>query len=193
MIYAVNTAPTAFPVDLQEAKRHLNIQHNNHNTYINQLIDTAIAYCEMVTWRKFMEQTIDYYLSAFPDEDYILLPFGELSSVTSIIYTESDDSSTVMSNTEYSVDTMGDKIMLDYGESWPSATLAELNPIKITYVCGWTNREDVPAPIKQAISLCVGHWYANREPMLIGVGVSATALPLAVDALLMPYRNWRML
>lgn len=36
--------------------------------------------------------------------------------------------------------------------------------------------------VEQAILLLVGHWYANREA--VAVGVSATAMPLAVESLL---------
>lgn len=40
--------------------------------------------------------------------------------------------------------------------------------------------------VRTAMLLCIGHWYANREGVVVGqVG---TALPLAVEALLQPYR-----
>lgn len=40
--------------------------------------------------------------------------------------------------------------------------------------------------IRTAMLLCIGHWYANREGVVVGqVG---TALPLAVEALLQPHR-----
>lgn len=39
--------------------------------------------------------------------------------------------------------------------------------------------------VEQAILLLVGHWYANREAVVVGSsGSGATALPLAVDRLL---------
>ncbi|EFE93957.1 head-tail connector protein [Serratia odorifera] len=40
--------------------------------------------------------------------------------------------------------------------------------------------------VRTAMLLCIGHWYANREAAV--VGASASKLPLAVDALLQPYR-----
>ncbi|XBS71154.1 head-tail connector protein [Acerihabitans sp. KWT182] len=40
--------------------------------------------------------------------------------------------------------------------------------------------------IRMAMLLCIGNWYANREVSVIGD--TAVELPLAVDALLQPYR-----
>ncbi|MFI3308931.1 head-tail connector protein [Ewingella allii] len=40
--------------------------------------------------------------------------------------------------------------------------------------------------IRSAMLLCIGHWYANREGVVIGE--TAVNLPLAVQALLQPYR-----
>jgi uncharacterized phage protein (predicted DNA packaging) len=40
--------------------------------------------------------------------------------------------------------------------------------------------------VEQAILLLVGHWYANREA--VAIGTIATAMPLAVDRLLL-YRK----
>ncbi|WP_369463461.1 head-tail connector protein [Citrobacter braakii] len=71
------------------------------------------------------------------------------------------------------------------------------------YVQTWTRRTlyekevspgyaDDPAPIllnddvKAAMLLLIGHWYANRESVVIGETVSQ--VPLAVEALLQPYR-----
>jgi uncharacterized phiE125 gp8 family phage protein len=44
----------------------------------------------------------------------------------------------------------------------------------------------VPPAIKQAILLLVGHWFANRETVVIGTIVAQ--MPSAVEALLSTYR-----
>jgi uncharacterized phiE125 gp8 family phage protein len=48
---------------------------------------------------------------------------------------------------------------------------------------------NVPAPIKQAIALLARHWFDN--PTAVVVGVPAQTMPMAVDALLAPYRRVR--
>lgn len=42
--------------------------------------------------------------------------------------------------------------------------------------------------ITTAILLLIGHWYANRESVVIGTIVSE--VPMAVEALLAPYRHF---
>jgi uncharacterized phiE125 gp8 family phage protein len=44
----------------------------------------------------------------------------------------------------------------------------------------------VPPAIRQAAILLIGHWYENREAAVLGV--SAATVPLAVEALLAPWR-----
>lgn len=44
--------------------------------------------------------------------------------------------------------------------------------------------------IRAAMLLCIGHWYAHREAVI--VGASAATLPLSVLALLQPYRNYEL-
>ena len=55
----------------------------------------------------------------------------------------------------------------------------------MTYVAGVADSA-VPAPIKHAILLMVGHWYANREAVAPG---QMHEVPMAVDALIRPYRR----
>lgn len=69
---------------------------------------------------------------------------------------------------------------------WPGSYHRE-DAVSVTYVAGYGNADAVPAPIKAAILLIVGHLYENREAST--VGVSAELLPMAVDALLAPYRR----
>jgi hypothetical protein len=42
--------------------------------------------------------------------------------------------------------------------------------------------------VTTAMLLLIGHWYENREAAVIGA--TATDLPLAVDALIIPYRHY---
>lgn len=46
----------------------------------------------------------------------------------------------------------------------------------------------VPAALIEAVCQLVGHWYENREVVL--VGVSAQELPIGVADIIREYRNW---
>jgi hypothetical protein len=54
-------------------------------------------------------------------------------------YTDTDDDETTFSSSYYSVDTDDEpgRIVLDYGQSWPSVALSPLNPIEVQFVCGY--------------------------------------------------------
>lgn len=72
--------------------------------------------------------------------------------------------------------------MLAPAGGWPVA----ISTVVATYTAGYANPEDVPEDLMVAALLLAGNWDANREATV--TGVSTTALPMGVDALLMPYR-----
>ena len=59
-------------------------------------------------------------------------------------------------------------------------------PVKITITAGFGAADDVDEGLKVAIKMLVGHWYDNRETVVMGM--SAIELPMAVSALLARYR-----
>lgn len=154
-------------------------------------IVAARDYCESFTNRVFITQTWDMYLDCFPDKDFIRLPFGNLQSITSIKYKDTDGTETTMTvTTEYLVETNGKqagRIVLPYGESWPSETLYPSNPISIRFVCGYgAAASDVPQIIRTAIKMVAGDLWEYR-----GAKVDwQTYKNPAVEALLWTQRLW---
>lgn len=86
------TAPIIEPVTLEELKLHLRIEldQTGEDEYLEGLIRVVREHIEDITRRAIMTQTWDYCLDDFPGGDSIRLPFGNLQSVTSITYKESD-------------------------------------------------------------------------------------------------------
>jgi uncharacterized phiE125 gp8 family phage protein len=156
--------------------------------WLNDAITAAREHVESITRRALLTQTWDYYLDAFPSKNFIKLPFGNLQSVTSIVYKDSDGTETTLTaDTDYLVETNGEgcgRIVLPYGCSWPSATLYPSNPITIRFVCGWTAAASIPKRIKQACLMIVANLYANRGEDIIGQTVSEdkTALRLLASS-----------
>ena len=61
-------------------------------------------------------------------------------------------------------------------------------PVEITFTAGYGGTAAaVPAAIRQAMLLLIGQWYDNREA--VTVGAAGSPMPMAVDALLAPYRR----
>lgn len=134
------TPPVYFPVTLTEVKKHLRVDYTNDDVYLQALIVAATAKAEQYLRRRLVTQTWKIFMDAWPDDDFIVLPFGKLSSVTHVKYTDTGGTQTTWAvATEYSVDTDSDpgRIKLQYGKAYPTANLGPDNPIEIQFVCGY--------------------------------------------------------
>jgi len=192
MILKLVTAPVAEPITTAEAKTHLRIDGSDEDTLIDTYIMAARQLCEMEARRAFVTQTFDLFLEQWPASDEIMLPRPPLQSVTSITYTDSNGNAQTMPSADYLVDTASEpgRVVLSYGGTWPSATLRPGPAITVRFVAGYGLAAAVPAMYKQAIKLLVGHWYENREQVVLAPGLGAAQLPMGVKALLMVDRGW---
>ena len=160
------------PVTRTEAKVHLRVDHTDDDAYIDSLITMARKDAEQFLHRKLIQATITGYLDVWPDGDSIILPYGNLKSITSIKYKDTDGDQTEFSSDDYiaATETEPGQAILVYGEPWPSVTLYPSNPIEIIFVAGYgEDAADVPEPLRHAIKLILADKYENREDVLIGV------------------------
>ena len=192
------TVPTIEPIDLMALKGHLRIELDQtaEDETLEGWIQTAREHVETITRRQLLTATWDLSLDEFPDKDFIVLPFGNLQDVAPtqyVKYKDSDETVTTMTvNTDYIWETNGDgfgRIVLPYGDSWPSFTPWPSNPISIRFVCGWTSAALVPSKIKSAIKLICGDLYENREATLTQAQGNIMDNK-TVDRLLWPCRLW---
>jgi len=139
---------------------------------LTDLITDGREAVEIITRRALLTQTWEYYLDEWPAEDYITLPFGNLASVTSVIYKDSDGTETTMTeNTDYLVELNGDqcgRIVLPEGYTWPTSDLYPSQPITIKFVCGWTAAASVPKNLKRAIKFAAedAYYHGDRHETL---------------------------
>lgn len=162
------------------------------DTLLTSIITAAREQVEDVTGRALITQTWDCYLDEWPEGDRITLPFGNLQSVTSVSWKDTDGTETTLTaTTDYLVETNGDQngaIVLPHGCSWPSGTLYPSNPIKIRIVCGWASANAVPFKIKAALLMVCADLYENRESQT--VSNAGYVQNKTVDALLANARLW---
>jgi uncharacterized phiE125 gp8 family phage protein len=198
MRISVTTAPAVEPVTLTEVKKHLRLAtttaeaaaYTSEDDLLNRLITVARTQAEQETGRKFITQTMTYYLDAWPDETFIRLPYPTLQSAA-VTYRLEDDTDYDESLSTVDTDIVSEpgRVVLQPNESWPSGTLYPDRPIKIVFVCGYGLAADVPEGIKSAILLKISDLYENRGEVVLGVSVSKIAD--AVDSLLRSYRvHW---
>ncbi len=162
--------PVLEPVTLAEAKAQCRVDIDTDDTLIAGLIRAAREACEKMDWRAYLTQTIELWLTAWPAGNQIELPRPPLQSVTKVEYYDTADVKYTLSASTYFVDTVSTpgRVVLKYLEVWPTTLLRGYNAICVTYKAGWSTVVDVPQSIRQAMLLLIGHWYENREAVLVG-------------------------
>lgn len=166
------TAPAVEPVSSTEVKAHLRITGTDDDSDITRFIETARKDWERRTNTSLIATVWDYALDKFPSGEIALPRATPLASVTSVKYTDSDDSETTLSSTLYVTDTHSRRgaIKPAYGETWPSFTPRPFNPIIIRYTGGVANAAAVDEDIKNWILERIGFYFENREEALAESG-----------------------
>ncbi len=165
----------------------------------------ARMFCERFTHRSLITTTWDLGLDAFPwyapagytteaqiGANAIWLPQAPLQSVTSVSYVDTNGDTQVWSASNYTVDTpsgptAGPGRVIPAWSLYYPVTRTVPNAVTVRFVAGYGAAGTVPAPIKSAMKLLIGLWYANREAGVLE-RASADILPMGVDALLWPYK-----
>ena len=152
----------------------VNAQTIAEDDLLTALIQTAREHVEKITRRALLTQTWYMYLDEWPDEDFFYLPYGNLQSVTSVKWKDTDATETTLTvTTDYLVETNGEnegRIVLPYGGSWPTGTLYPSNPITIEFVCGWTAAASIPETIRTAVKMLLADLWQNRSSQEYGTG-----------------------
>jgi len=180
------------PVSLNEAKAHLRIDSSftSDDTYITTLISVARSICEnYVGYLLAYNDSLVYFLDKFPDNEVIYLNgVAFLDSGTTVIkYYDNNDSLTTLSASKYSVDekSIPSRIFLKEPESFPDTSSSIPNAVRVEFEAG-SQGGDLPKAIYQAILLTIGHYYENRQNVV--VGGRGYEIPMTAEYLLNPFR-----
>lgn len=161
------TAPGAEPVSTAEAKLHCRIDHSTEDAYVSALITAARETVEAWTNRALVSQTWKAY---YPKFGHLILPKPKAISVTHVKWYDTTDTAQTIAASIWDADLVSEPayITLAYQQQWPVVTARTTLPIEVQFVCGYTDAASVPNSIKQAMLLLIGHWYQNREDVLVG-------------------------
>ena len=195
--FARVSGPASEPVTLDEAKLHLRVDWDDDDTLIAVLIQAARERCEVELDRSFINTTWDYSIDSFPylTSDAVSLqwvpgavriPKARVASVTSVKYVDLNGTvQTLAQGTDYLVQTGDPGAVYPFPYvAWPVAR-QQFGAVTVRFVAGYgATASDVPASIKSAILLLVGHLYENREAVSIDIGQTVQELPLGVQYLL---------
>ncbi|MGU3495927.1 head-tail connector protein [Xanthobacteraceae bacterium A53D] len=189
----VITPPDEPMVSLDEAKRHLRVDLDDteDDAYIEGLIAAAQAHIDGPSGylgRAIGIQTLEMVLDGcdwWPGAA-IDIPVPPLvPDSVEISYVDPAGDTQTVASSAFVVVNAGSQASLQpaYGHQWPAARRAA-NAVRIRYRAGY---EVVPANVRQAALMLIGHWFANREA---AAAQSMAEVPMAVTTLLNPLRVW---
>jgi uncharacterized phiE125 gp8 family phage protein len=171
------TPPAVEPVTVAEAKTHLRVDTSDDDTYIGTLITAAREWCEQYLDRTLVHTQWVMRFDRFPPngEDPVELPRPPMvtsgtATAVSVTFTSEAGTTSTYSTSEYRVDrnaTPGTVKPL-YGFAW-TPHREDDNSISVTWWAGYgAVGSSVPAVIRHAILMLVGHWYENRSSVITG-------------------------
>lgn len=196
------TAPTVEPVTLDQLRAHLRIDVTDEDEELEEIISDSREALENEYEVAFNTQTWDVFLDNFPSGWFntpwvvsnaaIVLGRRPVQSVTSVKYIDSTGATvTLTPTTDYVVDAPGGRIVPAFGKLWPMTTLQPVNGVQIRVVLGFGSlATDVPRNARRATRLMCGHFYENREQVLLEQRIRPIDIPRGVDALMSPI-DWR--
>lgn len=149
IIYSNATLPATLVVSLAEVKAWLKIDGDDEDDLLTSLIASATAECEAYSGLSFITRNRTVKLSSFSGKD-VILPYGPVTALTSIEYTDEDDAPQTIDSSDYTVDIASGLARVRVTESWPY-TNRSLSNVVVTYVAGYADAAAVPEVIKKAI------------------------------------------
>jgi uncharacterized phiE125 gp8 family phage protein len=196
-------------ITLERARLHLRVDGDGSpaehpdDVLITSLIKTARLWAEKYTGQTISPATLELALDEFPGQDsrsssyqavptddVVTLPKGPVRQILSFLY--ADGTGADQEITDYQLDTHSKppRLAPAAGVSWPAAR-TQLNAVRIRYLAGYAppgeSPDDpaLPEVFVQAMLLCIGHWYDNREDASV---VKLESIPLGARALLADHR-----
>lgn len=187
---SVLTRPTADMVSLDALKRWLTVEHDEDDDLLSRMLRGAIARIDgpqgigvammRQTWRK----SLDGFAYC------ILLPGAPVKGIDKITYLDPAGVEKTLPAEAYRLDVDSEPARLTCatGKSWP-ATASVTGAVKVDYILGADEPDDVPGDLIDAVSLIVAHRYQHREAVS---DQRHETLPLGVDWILSEHARCRV-
>jgi uncharacterized phiE125 gp8 family phage protein len=180
--------PAEEPVSLAEAKGFLKVDDTAEDGLITTLIGAARLHVEGVTGRALLAQSWRVVLDGWPESRQVRLPVTPLMAVTEINAYDEAGAAHELPLDQFLREP--DRLLLPATVAG-MPVLRERQGLEIDYVAGFgTEPADVPADIRQALLLLVGHWHEHRDAVI--VAGSGSVVPSGFDRMVAGYRRVRL-
>lgn len=178
----VTSAHIPEPVTLEEARKHLRVDHTDDDALIGALITAAREYAEdALCWRALTPRGYDVTFDGWPSSNQLWLPMPPVMTVDEIVSIDGEGAEETIDPARYRLDSgLGRVVFVGYH---PGASR-----VRVSYQAGYMA---CPASLRAGVLLLVGHWYENREEVVVGAGVVTATVPSAAQAILVGSRAWR--
>lgn len=179
-------APASAPVTLAEAKAQLRIDHDDEDTLLGRLIDSAATTVEEMTGRALVTQTWRLDMPAPSGRAAIRLERAPVAALSAAVYTDGAGAEQTLALDDLRLYGDADAPLVEpvSGKTWPAAG-TDVDAMRITFVAGYGDADAVPEPLRQAVLLLVAHQFERREA--VGLNQLA-AMPFGVTMLTDLYR-----
>lgn len=163
--------PTSEPLSLIEAKQWLRIDHDDEDALVEALIQTARDQVEEYTARSLVNRVITLKLDRSEiARPAIWLPYGPVSTITSVTYYTTDDVGTVESANDYYL--AGDRLVHEGAWTWERDWAA----VTIVYTAGYgAYGSAVPSGLTHALRMLLSDLYEVRQSEVVGTIIARSS------------------
>lgn len=172
----VVTPPKVLPLSLAQAKRHLGLSSDDHDTDLESLIRAAANELIKRSGIALTKTTFAYSIPCWPGEA-IELPYPPLVSIATVNYRDFDGVVQELVASKYQLEQPTNqpaRITRAVNEVWPSVQAGRIDGVVVTYDAGTDDLEQIPPEA----STFLRHWVRQRFDNPDG-----TVEPLARDGL----------
>lgn len=181
-----SSATFSEPLSLSDLRKHLRVEHNEEDSYLNMLIGASRAAAESLIDGIIADREFILTLDEFTNE--IAFPLRPVNpNSIAISYVDENGDSQTFTAFDYTSDQFKTCIFPTYNTDWPK-TEAGFNKVTITFSAGFVGHYgSMPQDVKHAMLMIAGTLYDQREDHTAQIKLHD--VPTSSDMLLSPYKK----
>jgi len=186
MATSILTPPISAPVSLLEVKRHLRIESDDDDDYLNDLIASSTSHLESVSGLKLITQTWRQYLDCLPNSSSIRLEVSPVRSITELRVFGENGLANPVPLQAMELDSVSTPPRLLVKSQLASGQ--HFNGIEIDMVAGFGDTSlDVPDGLRRALLLLIAHAFEFRGA--VPINQQPASEPHGFQTLIAPYKR----